>query len=377
MPATKKTSKKKSAPEQVEFADLEAEAPVMVEEEPTADVELLQSVASEEPANDVEPVEEPATLAEFTRQVVQVIEEQYAPPAKKKKRPVPQAREQFDLNQVVASGVIRSVWGKNNDVFARLALSLRGKLVETDDAFASYLTLRFADGMVSGQPISIQSGDVLKVQGYLVHREYQETLRKFLDEANAMSFLDYIAADDLPAWRLLTLERRNGLVNVRSMSQLDGNGRLIAHFGEAIREKSSNRAQVEGIVARVWEYRHDEGVDLFARLAVYDEHTPVDSKRAGNFGRARRAAHYVTVRFANGRTSNGALIRLHQKMRLRVVGELRDKAQIVTLRDELLKLGSSEVAEMMQRVTDPVRLSEIKNHQESLHILASAAVVYS
>jgi hypothetical protein len=376
MPATKKTAKKKSTPEQVEFAELEAEAPVIVEEEPTADVELIESVASEEPANDAGPVEEPTTLAEFTRQVVQVIEEQYAPPVKKK-RPMPQAREQFDLNQVVACGVIRSVWGKNNDVFARLALSLRGKLVETDDAFASYLTLRFADGMVSGQPISIQSGDVLKIQGYLVHREYQETLRKFLDEANAMSFLDYVAADDLPAWRLLTLERRNGLVNVRSMSQMDGNGRLIVHFGEPIREKSVNRAQVEGIVARVWEYRHDDGVDLFARIAVYDEHTPVDSKRAGNFGRARRAAHYVTVRFANGRISNGAVIRLHQKMRLRVVGELRDKAQVVTLRDELLKLGSSEVAEMMQRVTDPIQLSEIKNHQESLHILASAAVVYS
>jgi hypothetical protein len=374
--------RKKSAPEQVEFAELEAEAPVLVEEEPAVEIEepTAGALPVEEPVNHVIPVEEepaPAPLAEFTRQVVQVIEDQYTPPVKKKKRPMPQAREQFDLNQVVASGVIRSVWGKNNDVFARLALSLRGKLVETDDAFASYLTLRFADGMVGGQPISIQSGDVLKVQGYLVHREYQETLRKFLDEANAMSFLDYVAADDLPAWRLLTLERRNGLVNVRSMSQMDGNGRLAAHFGEAIREKSANRAQVEGIVARVWEYRHDEGVDLFARMAVYDEHTPVDSKRAGNFGRARRAAHYVTVRFANGRTSNGALIRLHQKMRLRVVGELRDKAQVVTLRDELLKLGSSEVAAMMQRVTDGGQLSEIKNHQESLHILASAAVVYS
>jgi hypothetical protein len=364
MPATKKTPKKKFAPEQVEFAELEAEAPVIVEEEPATDIE---TPVNEEPVKDIEPVE-------FAGEEESLVS---APSSKKKKRPMPQAREQFDLNQVVASGVIRSVWGKKDDVFARLALSLRGKLVETDDAFASYLTLRFADGMAGGQPISVQSGDVMKIQGYLVHREYQETLRKFLDEANAMNFLDYVAADDLPAWRLLALERRNGLVNVRSMSQMDGNGRLIAHFGEAIREKSSNRAQVEGIVARVWEYRHDEGVDLFARIAVYDEHTPVDSKRAGNFGRARRAAHYVTVRFANGRTSNGALIRLHQKMRLRVVGELRDKAQVVTLRDELLKLGSSEVAEMMQRVTDPGQMSEIKNHQESLHILASAVVVYS
>jgi hypothetical protein len=182
---------------------------------------------------------------------------------------------------------------------------------------------------------------------------------------------------DLSVWRLLTLARRNGLVNARSMSLLDGNGKLIAHFGETIHEKSLNRAQVEGIVARVWEYRHDEGVDLFARIAVYDEHTPIDAKRAGNFGRARRAAHYITIRFSNGKTSSGATIRLQTKMRIRVVGELRDKAQIVTLRDELLKIGSSEVAAMMQRVTDGGQLSEIKNQQESLHILANAVVVYS
>jgi len=292
-------------------------------------------------------------------------------------RPMPQAKEQFDLNQVVASGVIGSVWGKNNDVFARLALSLRGRLVENDEAFASYITLRFADGMIAGVPISIQPGDVLKIQGYLVHREYHETLRKFLDEANAMTFLDHVDPADLPAWRALTLERRNGLVNALSMSLLDGNGNLIEHLGEPMPEKSRNRAQVEGIVARVWEYRHAEGVDLFTRIAIYDEHTPVDSKRVGNFGRARRAAHYVTIRFQNGKTSSGAALRLQEKMRIRVVGELRDKAQTVTLRDELLKLGSSEVANMMQRVTDAGLLSEIKNLQESLHVLANAVIVYS
>jgi hypothetical protein len=355
--------------------------------EGTVDQELIEQAAGQFPQLiQSEKIEQELIADSAEPQLVlaeemPVEQETIVQPAAPKKaypaRPIPQAKEQYDLNLVVVSGVIRSVWGKNNDVFARLALSLRGRLVENDEKFASYITMRFADGMIGGAPISIQPGDVLKIQGYLVHREYQETLRKFLDEANAMSFLDYVDPADLPAWRLLTLERRNGLVNALAMSLLDGNGNLIAHFGEPIQEKSLNRAQVEGIVARVWEYRHDDGVDLFARIAVYDEHTPVDSKRAGNFGRARRAAHYVTVRFANGRTSNGALIRLHQKMRLRVVGELRDKAQVVTLRDELLKLGSSEVAEMMQRVTDPGQMSEIKNHQESLHILASAVVVYS
>jgi hypothetical protein len=355
--------------------------------EGTVDQELIEQAAGQFPQLiQSEKIEQELIADSAEPQLVlaeemPVEQETIVQPAAPKKaypaRPIPQAKEQYDLNLVVVSGVIRSVWGKNNDVFARLALSLRGRLVENDEKFASYITMRFADGMIGGAPISIQPGDVLKIQGYLVHREYQETLRKFLDEANAMSFLDYVDPADLPAWRLLTLERRNGLVNALAMSLLDGNGNLIAHFGEPIQEKSLNRAQVEGIVARVWEYRHDDGVDLFARIAVYDEHTPVDSKRAGNFGRARRAAHYITIRFSNGKTSSGATIRLQMKMRIRVVGELRDKAQIVTLRDELFKTGSSEVAAMVQRVTDSGQLSEIKNQQESLHVLATAVVVYS
>ncbi len=388
MPA-KKTTTKKVAPvkktEKVkpfiegtfeeEVMDQAVSPQLIFAEEPTAvaeiakDVELVELATQEDPAAS-------KILAELTRHIALMVEE----PAKKKDRParpLPQAKEQFDLNLAVVSGVIGSVWGKNNDVFARLALSQRGRLVESDDTFASYITLRFADGMIGGAPISIQPGDVLKVQGYLVHREYQETLRKFLDEANAMSFLNHVDPADLSAWRLLTLERRNGLVNALAASLLDGNGNPIAHFGEPIREKSLNRAQVEGVVARVWEYRHAQGVDLFARIAVYDEHTPVDSKRAGNFGRPRRMAHYVTVRFSNGKTSSGAVIRLQTKTRIRVAGELRDKAQVVTLRDELLKTGSSEVAAMMQRVQEPQQLSEIKNQQESLHVLANAVVVYS
>jgi hypothetical protein len=300
-----------------------------------------------------------------------------APKRNNPARSIPHAKEQFDLNLVVAAGVIRSVWGKGNDVFARLALSQRGRLVETDDSFASYVTLRFADGMIDASPITIQSGDVLKVQGYLVHREYQETLRKFLDEANAMSLLDCVDPADLPAWRSLTLERRNGLVNVLSMSLVDVTGNLIEQFGDPILDKNQNRAYAEGIIARVWEYRHAEGVDLFARIAIYDEHTPIDPNRAGNFGRSHRKAHYATIRFPNGKTSSGSAVRLKTKSRIRVVGELRDKAQIVTLRDELLKTGSSAVVEMMQRVTGAEQLSEITNQQASLHIMASAVVVYT
>jgi hypothetical protein len=360
MPTKKTTAVKKITEEKHVIEQVEVEPFEEVIETNKQDLPVESTLQQVAPA-EKEPVEQEA-IAPSTRLSAQSF---------------PQTREQYDLNRIVVSGVIGSVWGRNNDVFARLALSLRERLVENEDRFASHVTLRFGGGMIGGVPISIQPGDVLKIQGYLVHREYHETLRKFLDEANAMSFLDYVDPADLSAWRLLTLERRNGLVNALAMSLLDGNGRLIAHFGQPVQEKSLNHAQVEGIVARVWEYRHNEGLDLFARIAVYDEHNPIDSNRAGNFGRARRAAHYITIRFPNGKTSSGATIRLQMKTRIRVVGELRDKSQIVTLRDELLKTGSSEVAAMMQRVTDPGQLSEIRNQQESLHVLANAVVVYS
>jgi len=41
--------------------------------------------------------------------------------------------EQFDLNTIKAAGTIIKLWGRNRDVFARLRVSLRGELRETDD----------------------------------------------------------------------------------------------------------------------------------------------------------------------------------------------------------------------------------------------------
>ena len=290
---------------------------------------------------------------------------------------VPQTREQFDLNQIIATGVIHSVWGNGGDVFARFGLSTRDLLDEKDDTFTAYATLRFADGMVGGVPVTLQPGDILTIQGYLVHRNYTESLRKFLEDADAIRFLDSVDPTDLPAWRGLALERRNGIVNVLAMTFRNPDGEATDHFGEPMASRDLSRSSVEGIVSRAWEYRSDEGVDLFVRLAVYDPHTPVDAKNKGNFGRPRRLAHYVTVRFPLGKTASGAPVHITQKTRIRVVGQLRDKAQVVTLREVLFKTGSRAVIEMMQRVSDAERMSEIKNQQESLHIRAEAVVVYS
>ena len=299
---------------------------------------------------------------------------------KKKKESIGQRDERFDLNMILLAGIIHSVWGSGSDVFARLGLSTRGQLVEEDDQFTTYVTLRFADGMVSGQPITIQKGSILKVRGYLTHREYSETLRKFLDDARASSFFELVPHDDLGSWRSISFPRHNGVMNVLEMMILDQDGKPIERLGfeeELTTSAADNRASVEGVVARLWEYPHAHGVDIFMRLAVYDLHTPIDPKREGNFGRARRSAHYITVRFPNGKTASGSTVRLRAKMRVRVNGELRDKAQVVTLREELLKTGNPAIIEMMGRVQNAERMNEIQSQQESLHILANAVVVYS
>ncbi|MBI1855610.1 MAG: hypothetical protein HYR93_07075, partial [Chloroflexi bacterium] len=67
-----------------------------------------------------------------------------APVAKLKKTERPSSnairpiREQFDLNLIVLAGRVRSVWGNKTDVFARLSVSHRGRLIEDDDALSSY-----------------------------------------------------------------------------------------------------------------------------------------------------------------------------------------------------------------------------------------------
>lgn len=289
------------------------------------------------------------------------------------------SRERFDINHVAATGTIGSVWGRNGDVFARLAVSNREQEFETDPRHSTHVTLRIDKGMIRDKAVSLRQGDQVWIDGYLVHKEYHETLRNFLEEAQAHTFLDHVDPSDLDAWRRLTLRRRNGLVNVLYLSIHPKDGSPVQVFGRPHENLplGMNLALLEGIVARVWEYRHEGGTDLFTRLAVYDEDTPVDLRSLGNFGRVRRFAHYATVRFPNGAVPGMGTVRLHEKMRVRVTGQLRDQAQTVTLRDELLKTGSPNVAAMMQRVTDPSQLSGIQCQQESLHVLANALVIYS
>jgi len=290
-----------------------------------------------------------------------------ATPEKKTKQ-FKRSVEQFDLNTATVAGTIIRLWGRSGDVFARLRVSLRGELREKEDTQSIYVTIRIPDGTIAGNMVTLQSDDVVLVKGYLTHTNYDETLRKFLNTAGEAKFLEEnIPPEDLSAWRTVQFKRQNAVLNAIDLTSiLEGDRKVeILHS-----------VDLEGIVARTWEDRHDRGVDLFLRLAIYDEWTTISREKQGNFGRPFRIPHYVNILLPDGKTAQNKPVNIAVKQRIRVRGELRDKGYRVTLRDSLMSLGSSEIAEMMGRVINAEKLQEISAQQESLHVLANAVIVY-
>lgn len=281
------------------------------------------------------------------------------------------APEQFDLNLVQIAGVIVKLWGRSRDVFVRIRVSLRSVLYETEDAHACYVNLRVPDGIVKGSPVTLQTDEVIQVHGYATHVRYDETLRRFLSAAGEPNFIEnHVPLDDQEAWRAIQFSRQNAIVNVLDLHAVPVDADAAKKPVEVM-----NFVDMEGIVANLWEYPRDNAIDLFARIAVYDEHAPA-GKGTRNFGRVVRLPHYINILFPGGKTSAGRQMMLKKKQRVRVRGEFRDKGRQVSLHESLLGLGSPIIVDMMQRVHHPELLQQIILQQESLHILANAVVVY-
>ena len=280
--------------------------------------------------------------------------------------------EQFDLNTATVAGTIIRLWGRSGDVFARLRVSLRGEVRETEDTHSVYINVRIPDGMIDKTPVTLQPEDVVLIKGFITHAGYDETLRKFLSAAGELTFLDNnIPADDLNAWRPIQFKRQNAVINAVELSP------IVEADKKKNKIESLNFIDIEGVVARTWEYKRDGEVDLFLRIAVYDEWTIVSTQKKGNFGRPFRQPHYVNILLPGGKTAQGLVVSAKTKQRIRVRGELRDKGHRVTLHESLMTLGSTEIAEMMGRVLNAEKMSEISVQQESLHVLANAVIVYN
>ena len=267
--------------------------------------------------------------------------------------------EQFDMNSVQLAGVIQKLWPRNGDVFARLRISTRGQLVEDDDAQAVYANVRFSQGLVDNQPVTLQPGDVIRVTGYLTHTEYYESIHRFLELAKARTFLQDVPPEDLSAWRAISFRRRNIMVNVRNLFEPAGNGEL-------------NQVILEGIVYMRWEY----STDAFARLAIYDRYAPIPNGQEGKRGRPVRRPHYINIRFAEGKVA-GRPVSLAPKMRLRVTGSLGEKGVSITLHQSLLETGDEKVIAILGRLPNADKTHEIQIQQENLHVDAQALITFS
>jgi len=290
--------------------------------------------------------------------------------------PAPRRRreEQFDLNEAILTGVITKIWGHGGDVFARLRISLRGQTIETEDAQSCYTNLCFPGGTVKGQDLSLQPGDAVTVTGYLVHNEFDESIRKFLEAAGKPDFLDTVPPDDLPAWQGITFKRINSMFDVEMLEVL--NEKKAAKQPPTI-----NRSVLEGIVTREWTHTHgddqlaDGRTDRYLRLAIYDKYAPA-TKEIGNFGWPRRKPHYISVRLTDGK-AGGREVPVRLKERLRVTGAVRDSGYSQTLHEALLHTGDVKITELMQRLPNAQVLYEISAQMESGFVEASAVIVYA
>jgi hypothetical protein len=267
------------------------------------------------------------------------------------------------MNSATLAGVVQKLWGYNGDVFARLRVSRRGQLVETEDAQSSLINLRFANGMVGENDLSLQPGDVVRVAGYLSHSEFDETIRNFLEAARKPDFLENVPKEDLAAWQAITFKRVNTMFNVDTLDLLDSKKPGV---------RVINRVVLEGPIAKQW--THSE--DVYLRMAAYDQHTRV-TKEKGNYGRPRRLPHYLTIVLPGGKTTGGREVVANLKDRLRVTGELHDHGYRRTLHEMLLATGSSAVTDLLQRLPNADELHTISAQQESLHVVASAVIVYA
>ena len=287
-----------------------------------------------------------------------------------KKQTQSRVNEQFDLNIATVAGTIMKLWGRNRDVFLRLRVSLRGDTQETEDTQSCYVTVRIPNGMIGGRLITLQPGAAVRVEGFLTHANYEETLRRFLNVADGESFLEKnVPPEDLEAWRSILFKRQNAILNAIKIEPVADK--------RTDRDNGINIADLEGVVAKKWEYPRDKKIDQFIRIAIYDEFAPVMEGRQGNFGRPYRQPHYVNILLPDGKTSDGIEIKIKAKQRIRVRGEFRDQGRKITLRDALLALGSSDVAELMSRVINSEVMDDIAIQQESLHVLANAVIVYN
>ncbi len=253
--------------------------------------------------------------------------------------------EHFDLNQVHLAGVVQRAWAFGADVLVRLALD--GATEEQPNT----ITLCLPGGCVGGETITLLKDDHIAVSGFLVDSPYLENGFQFAERSRS----DLL--ESVPGLGEVTTERISTHVILETLKIIP----------ERV-SKPLNEVTVEGVVSKVW----SRGNHQFARLAVYDAHTQVESRTSKN-GRPWRKAHYVSVHFIDGMVS-GRVVRLEKKERLRVHGRLGEQRYRESLAMFLLRAGQIGLLATVPNADD---VRETRVPRSSTYIIAGAMIQFA
>ncbi len=253
--------------------------------------------------------------------------------------------EKFDLNRTQVTGTVQRIWDYGEDIFVRL------EFYPDEDRPPRYITLKIPDGMIDGEFVTIQPGELIQVEGYLADNPYTETIQQFFDDAKAKRF--YEGTEQARAWAEIEIKRVGTQIVVTALGTITSDPRL-------------NQVMIQGVVARSW----NGGADLFARLAVYDEFTEIISN--GSQGKLpKRKPHYITIRIPGGE-AGGKKIVLNKRNRVRVSGCLHIHFYRQSLPAILERVGKEELGETL-----PPNGTEIYAVRDSLYVIGESVVVFA
>jgi hypothetical protein len=239
------------------------------------------------------------------------------------------------------------MWSRDGDILVRLAIASDGD----SKGEIEHITLLLPGGAVKGRPVTLMKNDRVSVCGYLVETPYQESGQLFAERARKAELLA-----EVPGLAGVSLERMATCLVAESLALAD--------------RTSQNDVVLEGIVANTWERRGQ----LYARLAVYDEHTQTkEGSRAGKNGRPWRKAHYVSIHLPDGQV-DGRKVRLEKKDRLRLHGVLCERHYTESLAMFLLRAG--QIGLLANAVNaDDVR--QVRTSRAATYIVARSLIQFT
>lgn len=266
------------------------------------------------------------------------------------------SHERFDLNTVTIAGTVQKIRPFN----------ARHVLVHLDSG-ANRITLALPES----HDITLLVGEKVTVTGWLEDVPYDESFAAFLQRAGRERLFEQYP--ELVPLKNRTIQRAITVVSPAKTQNIPGS--------EEPEADPDNVVRLEGIVARTWIYSKN----LYARLAIYDEHAP-QLAGEGRGGLPRRQARYITVQFTNSQVdgrpltlgnSNRSNLQpgiLRRDDRIRISGRLKGRVYVETLREWLSRAKCTEVTANLQNAD--MLLDDVKARYGQIVIEATRLIQF-